>query len=230
MIHKARQILALLFAFLLFSVKSSADFLFEDTSFQGEFTTENINRIIDAYELYDGWFWTTPADTDQTFHGQPERPGWTETAVVEWEKNGYLTGWYGCRWGVNQFSRWSPNRGGYGECFGFAQFIGYLLSGDTNPQGHWDKFYSLEKAGGLRVGDIIRVEYQSGGHSYHHSAVVYAIYGDEVSFLQVSSTDFNRISIDSSFTVGQYQDITFQEDLDQLPYLKISRAPQNRQE
>ena len=40
----------------------SAPLSFEDTAFQGQFTTENLDRIIEEYELNDGWYWTTRAD------------------------------------------------------------------------------------------------------------------------------------------------------------------------
>ena len=35
----------------------------------------------------------------------------------------------------------------------------------------------------LRVGDIVSVGYIKNKHEYHHSAVVYAVYGDEQTVL-----------------------------------------------
>ena len=225
---KAKRLLRIFLVIALLSIHSLAfaDFTFVDERFQGDYSTENLDRMIDAYQLYDGWYWTTELDHGpQTFHGQPDAPGWTETAVVEWEMKDYLPGFYGCRWGVDLFSKWSPSRGGYGECFGFAQFVGYLLSGDVNPQGHWQKYYSIEQSHGLQVGDIVRVEYSQAGHDYHHSAIVYAVYGDEVRFLQVSSTEYNRISVDEPFSNGQFQNLSNVRDFERLPHLKITRAP-----
>ena len=66
----------LLCVLLLFpSPVSHAEFVFSDTRFQNDFSTENIDRIIEEYELYDGWYWTTQPDIQQNFHGHPECPG-----------------------------------------------------------------------------------------------------------------------------------------------------------
>ena len=35
-----------------------AAFSFQDTRFQNVLTTENLDAIIEEYELYDGWYWT----------------------------------------------------------------------------------------------------------------------------------------------------------------------------
>ena len=53
----------LLCVLLLFpGLVSHAEFIFSDTRFQNDFTTENIDRIIEEYEFYDGWYWTTQPD------------------------------------------------------------------------------------------------------------------------------------------------------------------------
>ena len=190
-----RRCLLVFFALALsarFAFASS--FSFSDDRFRGVFTTENLDAIIREYELLDGWYWTTPANTVQTFHGVPDCPGWTDTAVSKYGKTGYARGWYGCRWGISRVLRTSPQYGGYGECFGFAQFIGYLLSGEMNPQHKWKTYYSVEDAGGLRVGDILRVEYRANKKEFHHSAVVYAVNGDEILFLQISKV-FSPVSL-----------------------------------
>ena len=220
--------LPLLMLLVVLSVSSaSAAFDFSDDRFRGIFSTENLDAIIEEYELMDGWYWTTRARVPQTYHGVPDCPGWTDTAVNKAGKNEYLRGWYGCRWATNQVLPTTPTYG-YGECFGFAQFIGYLLDGEINPQHNWDFYYSMEAAGGLRVGDIIRVEYRSGGKFYHHSAVVYAVNGDEVLFIQISSLNYNRISVGKGFSDGNYKDETSMEVISQIPSLKISRSPLNQ--
>ena len=117
---------------------------------------------------------------------------------------------------------------GYGECFGFAQFIGYLLDGEMNPQHNWDFYYSVEAAGGLRVGDIVRVEYRARGKEYHHSAVVYAVNGDEILFIQISSYNYNCISVGSGFSDGNHQNESSLEVISGIPGLKISRSPLNQ--
>ena len=213
--------------FLLTGFQSaSADFSFSDTRFQFSFTTENLDSIIDEYELYDGWYWTTPAEVRQDFHGHPESPGWTTSADKQSGKN-YLQGWYGCRWPIDHVRQYAPDHGGYAECFAFAQFIGYLLSGEINPQHNWDFYYSLKASSGLQVGDILRVEYKKNQHEYHHSAVVYAINGEEILFLQVSGGNYNRISVGKGFTDGNVENITMLEQLSEIPGMKISRYHQS---
>ena len=204
------------------TVSASSEFLFHDDRFRGTFTTENLDAIIDEYELYDGWYWTTEADVTQDFHGHPECPGWTSTAETHFTQH-WKQGWYGCRWPIDHVRKAAPDRGGYAECFAFAQFIGYLLSGEINPQGNWDFFYSLDTAGGLRVGDIVRTEYKVKQASYNHSAVVYAIEGDDVRFIQVSGGSNNRISIGYGFTDGNYQNVTSIDEIRHFRGIKISR-------
>ena len=208
---------------------ASAEFLFRDERFRGIFTTENLDAIIDEYELFDGWFWTTKAEIPQTFHGHPDSPGWTSTAQTHY-KNTWLKGWYGCRWPIDHVRAAAPDRGGYAECFAFAQFIGYLLSGEINPQGNWDFFYSFDAAGPLQVGDIIRTEYTHNKVPYNHSAVVYAIEGDDIRFIQVSGGSNNRISIGKGFTDGYYQDVTSYDEIRRLMGAKISRYTPQPQE
>ena len=218
----------LLLILLLLSVSSaSAGFEFSDDRFRGSFTTENLDAIIAEYELFDGWYWTTKARVTQTVHGVPDRPGWTDTAVNKYNRTAYVQGWYGCRWRSNFVVAETPTYG-YGECFGFAQFIGYLLDGEMNPHGKWDGYYSLETAGGLRVGDIVRVEYTARGSDYHHSAIVYAVNGDEILFLQISSNNYNRISVGFGFSDGNYRNESSLGVIAKIPGLKIMRSPQNQ--
>ena len=218
-----RLLACLLFLCLPFrAVFAGPDFLFSDDRFRGKFTTENLDAIIDEYELFDGWYWTTEADVPQTFHGHPECPGWTSTAETHY-KHTWLNGWYGCRWPIDHVRKAAPDRGGYAECFAFAQFIGYLLSGEINPQGNWDFWYSFDGAGELRVGDIIRTEYKYKKKTYNHSAVVYAVEGDDVRFMQVSGGSNNLISIGNGFSDGNYQNVTSMDELRELKGVKICR-------
>ena len=202
--------------------QASSEFLFSDDRFRDNLTTENLDAIIDEYELFDGWYWTTPPDISQTFHGHPEAPGWTSSVEAAGRKD-FLKGWYGCRWPIDHVRRLAPDEGGNAECFGFAQFIGYLLSGEINPQGNWTFFYNTENSGPLQVGDIVRVEYKKNGHQVQHSAVVYAVNGEELLFLQVSGGNYNRISVGLGFTDGNVVDARSIEEISVLPGLKISR-------
>ena len=218
--------LLLFWCVLFFLSCASADFSFSDARFRNKFTTENLDAIIDEYELFDGWYWTTQADVRQDFHGHPESPGWN-TTVDEHKHTAYLRGWYGCRWPIDHVRKTSPGKGGYAECFGFAQFIGYLLSGEINPQRNWDFYYSIEDSSGLCVGDIIRVEYRRNKREFQHSAVVYAVNGEEILFLQVSGGSYNKISVGKGFSDGNVKDVTSIDDIAALPGIKISRYHPN---
>ena len=220
----ARLIVMVLILSVLVCVSSSstAEFRFSDDRFRYSFTNENLDAVIEEYELFDGWYWTTQADIPQTFHGHPECPGWT-TTVDRNSRKAYQEGWYGCRWPIDHVRKAAPDRGGYAECFAFAQFIGYLLSGEVNPQHNWDFYYDTKSSGGLLVGDIVRVEYRKSGHEYYHSAVVYEINGEEIVFLQVSGGSYNRISIGKGFSDGNVENVTSIEELSVIPGLKISR-------
>ena len=78
-------------------------------------------------------------------------------------------------------------------------------------------------AGPLQVGDIVRVEYRKNRRSIYHSAVVYAVNGDELLFLQVSGGNYNRISVGQGFTDGVVVDARSIEEISAIPGLKISR-------
>ena len=221
---KRRRISAFLLMLCLLSsfYSVSAEFLFSDDRFRDKLTTENLDAIIDEYELFDGWYWTTLPNIAQDFHGHPDSPGWT-TSVEKAGRNKYIRGWYGCRWPVDRVMRTKPDKGGYAECFAFAQFIGYLLSGDINPQRNWDFYYTTEKSGPLQVGDIVRVDYMKNGFNVQHSAVVYAVNGEEILFLQVSGGNYNRISVGRGFNDGNVTNATSMEEISSFHGLKISR-------
>lgn len=220
-----------LFALILcicLSVSSMAfaSFEFSDDRFQGVFTTGNIDKIIEEYELFDGWYWTVPKLVTQTFHGMKDMPGWTDTAVNKNHRSAYIKGQYGCRWLANRITNPSAY-GTYGECFGFASFIGYLLSGEYNPHHKWNYYYTLEKSGGLKVGDILRCEFTAKGKTYKHSAVVYSVTGDEILFIQVSGSNYNRISIGTGYMDGYHDNPTTIGELKKISNYKVCRSPLN---
>ena len=225
---RARLFLLILAVLVLCSSVSFAGFDFSDERFQGVFTTENLDRIIEEYELYDDWYWTTPPYVRQTFHGLQDSPGWTDTAVNRYHRKSYVRGLYGCRWMSNQAFAENSDKYGQGECFGFAQFIGYLLSGEYNPHHNWDYYYNLDASGGLRVGDILRTEFEAGGKKYNHSAVVYSVSDEEILFMQVSGSTYNRIRIGSGFQDGYHNDPDTLEEIAKIPNIKICRSRLNR--
>ena len=211
----------------LFTVPAPAEDAFSDDRFRGIFTTENLDRIIAEYELNDGWYWTGEASVPQTFHGREGKPGWTDTAVNVYKYEGFVFGWYGYRWGKETINPGYPNDYGYGECFGFAQFIGYLLSGERNPHGKWTRFGSVYKAGGLKPGDIVRVDYKVDGVRCQHSAVVYSVEGNTVRFLQVSGSRFNLLRTGTGFYDGHLSNETDLNVIKKIPGLSVFRCPTN---
>ena len=215
--------------FLLSASAASAGFDFADERFQGEFTTENLDRIIREYELNDGWFWTTRPYVVQNFHGVEDAPGWTDTSVNVYDRHYFQPGMYGCRWDSNIVIPELPGLG-RGECFGFASFIGYLLSGEYNPHGRWTRFYSLDAAGGVRVGDIVRTEFMANDIHYQHSAVVYSVSDVEIVFLQISGSLYNQIILNEGFADGYHPGMTTLEELKNLPNIRICRSPLNLDE
>lgn len=232
----SRRIWSMIFACMLLmgsvvvAQPAQAETSFKDTRFQGAYTTENLDAILKEYELYDGWYWTTQGNVEQTYHGQENKPGWTDTAVNNMLKLDYEKGWYGCRWNWDKVLITKPNGSGWGECYGFAQFIGYLLSGKTNPQGTkgWKFYETLDRAKGLKVGDIIRIDYKKGAYHYQHSAVVYSVDGDNVTFIQVSGGNFNQLRIGTGFEGGGMEGTTSMSDFSKLRKgMRIWRAPDN---
>ena len=220
-------VLSLLVVLLLsFPSVSLADFTFTDDRFVGDFSTENLDRIIEAYGLYDGWYWTTPVDVPQTFCADPDHPGWT-ASTEQGGSTRFKAGWAGCRWAIDKVSGLSPGRGGYGECFGFAQFIGYLLSGDINPHHHWRSFRSLKDSKGLKVGDIVRVDYLHNGTPCRHSAIVYSVSGEEILFMYASGGWYNQLSIAVGFSDGNFRDLRYLDEIGDLPTLTVIRSEMN---
>ena len=223
--------LFILFCFVFFTVfistTASAGFDFSDIRFQGDFSTENLDRIIEEYELHDGWYWTTRPYIFQTFHGVEDAPGWTDTAVNVYKRTYYKQGIYGCRWDSNIVMPEYPGLG-RGECFGFASFIGYLLSGEYNPHGHWNRYYNLSTSGGVRVGDIVRTEFYANDIHYQHSAIVYSVSDSgNIIFLQLSGSLYNRIILEEGFSDGFHSPLCTLDDLDKLPNIRICRSPLN---
>lgn len=232
-IDMKRRFLFLFLALLLFVTQNFPSALasvgtFEDERFQGQYTTENIQAILEEYELNDGWYWVTRANEMQDYHAHKNTPGWTETTKrVFGGAFQPSVGWYGCRWNLDQVSAQIPNSDGWGECFGFAQFIGYLLSGDRNPHGHWTAYSSIKESKGLKPGDIVRICYEDAKGTREHSAVVYEVLDDQVIFIQVCGANYNKLSIRHGF-YGAGLNTTNLSRIAKAPGLRIYRAPENK--
>ncbi|MBR3018194.1 MAG: hypothetical protein IKH57_14160 [Clostridia bacterium] len=204
------------------------EFRFVDTRFRGEYTKENLDAILEAYELNDGWYWVTKPDVTQNYHAHENKKGWTQSSKEQAEAKGqdyfYNRGWFGCRWECNEVKSGMPNAYGWGECFGFCQFLGYLLSGEVNPHGKWQQFNTVWEADGLRVGDIIRVEYTDEKGFHQHSAMVYSVTKERVRFIQCSGVYHNQLFINWGFRGANLGNTTLISDVRKFPGLRIHRA------
>jgi len=207
----------------------AAEGTFTDTRFQGVYTTENLDAIIEEYELYDEWYWSTPSRTYQNFHGHEGKKAWTQSSKDRFDPFYYSWGWFGCRWNWDEVDPGEPNRDGWGECFGFCQFLGYLLSGERNPHRYWAPFKSVKEAGGLKPGDIVRVEYTDEKGLHQHSAMVYSVDEEKgrVLYLQVSGSNYNRLYIRRGFTGAGLASSTDITDIITCPGVRILRAEEN---
>ena len=73
------------------------------------------------------------------------------------------------------------------------------------------------------MGDILRTDYKNG-----HSAVVYSVSDQEILFLQVSGSSYNRISVGSGFLCGYPLGLTTLDEIRKLPAaVTIRRSPLN---
>ncbi len=213
--------------FFRISVAKAAEGTYTDTRFQGVYSTENLDVIIEAYELFDGWYWSTQLNVTQNYHGQEGKKGWTQTSKDRFDPFIYSWGWFGCRWNWDMIESGGPNRAGWGECFGFAQFLGYLLSGSRNPHGEWVLFQSLREAQGLKPGDIVPIAYSDEKGSHQHSAMVYSVEGDTVLFLQASGSNYNKLYTRHGFCGAGLNGSTSIAEICATPGLRILRAEEN---
>ncbi len=211
------------------SSAQAAEGTFTDTRFRGDYSTENLDMIIQEYQLYDEWYWTTQSGVYQDFCGQEGKRGWTQSSEERFHPMNQSLGWYGCRWNWDAVDRSSPNKDGWGECFGFCQFLGYLLSGERNPHRNWPTFTSLYQSKGLKPGDIVRVEYTDEEGIHQHSAMVYSVDEEKgtVLFLQASGSNYNRMYIRRGFTGAGLDGTRDLTDIASCPGLRIMRAEEN---
>ena len=76
------------------------------------------------------------------------------------------------------------------------------------------------------MGDVLRTDYKVG-----HSAVVYYVSDDEILFLQVSGSSYNRISVGEGFLCGYPYPLTTLAEISELPAgITIRRSVLNEDE
>ena len=79
----------------------------------------------------------------------------------------------------------------------------------------------------MRVGDIVRTEFEINNRRYQHSAVVYSVSDVEIVFLQISGSLYNKIILNEGFCDGYHPGMTTMEELEKLPNIRICRSQLN---
>lgn len=98
------------------------------------------------------------------------------------------TAWAATGFSTSDVTRLVPKTySGSGQCQGYAKYIGKKLTGvepcggaidskrygnDVKPNPGWAKYTSISAAGGLRVGDFIRIPTRDG---YGHAAIITSV-------------------------------------------------------
>ncbi len=103
------------------------------------------------------------------------------------------------------------------QCFGFANLLGHQITGKV-PTEKWKKYSSdksLNSAGGLKVGDIVRFEVNS---TNGHTAMVYKISNGKITWVECLGGSGNRVDItgfngNSSGTGKSKEDYRFMNSL-----------------
>ncbi len=157
--------------------------MFVFTSAVAEHSTNEIQRICDEYGFTTGRYWSySEGSGNPTAYTASDQKATTTTSTQKGRPgDGDYKGY--------RFA-------GGSECWAFAGFIGYKLSGFSNPYDRsWTKFESLNSlnaAGGIAVGDLIRTR--------NHSAIVYSISDNgNLRFVQCGGGINNSISVDGFF-------------------------------
>ena len=127
-------------------------------------TRELINAALSRYTATDGRYWTY----DSNVNGADT--AWTGSAHYS---NSTSSGTW------RQYGDTAKDFFGGRQCWGFAEFVGWVVTGGTSKNdvpfrsSSWTKYYTKQSymaAGGLEVGDII--------HYHGHSVMVYEVLSD----------------------------------------------------
>lgn len=159
-------------------------------------TTSAIKEVCSRYGFKSGAYWTYD-------YNQVNK---TKTALDAAATSGYQASGIPYGSGKYRSKYYSSSDTHYGEyifqggrqCFGFANFIGYQLTGSV-PTSSWTKYSSVaevESVGGLQVGDVIR----AGGHS----AMVLTVSGSKITTVECWGGSKNKISVGGGFNGSAY--------------------------
>ena len=155
-------------------------------------TTSAIEAVLSRYNFRSGMYWTYDYSKVSKSTAALDKAA---TSGYKASSKPYGTGTY-------QSAYYKSSKTHYGEyifkgsrqCWAFADFIGYQLTGKV-PSSQWTKYSvsQIEKAGGLQAGDVIR----AGGHS----AMVLRVSGSTVYTAECwgSTGSKNRIAVGGYF-------------------------------
>ena len=157
----------------------------------GSISTSAIQDVCNRYGFKSGAYWT------YDYNGVDK----TKSALDAAATSGYRASGVPYGSGTYRSAYYSGSDTHYGEyifqggrqCFGFANFIGYQITGSV-PTSSWTRYNSVaevEQAGGLQVGDVIR----AGGHS----AMVYKVSGSTIYTVECWGGSKNKISVGGYF-------------------------------
>ncbi len=154
-------------------------------------STAAIKEVCNRYGFKSGAYWTY--DYNKVNKTQAELDA---AATNGYKASGvpYGSGKYRSRHYSNSDTHYGEYifKGGR-QCYGFANFIGYQLTGSV-PTSGWTKYSSVtqvENAGGLQVGDVIR--------SSGHSAMVLTVSGSSITTVECWGGNNNKISVGGYF-------------------------------
>ena len=154
-------------------------------------STQDIKDVCNRYGFKSGAYWTydyNQVSKDQGSLDAAATSGYRASGVP------YGSGHYRSKYysGSDTYYGEYIFKGGR-QCYGFANFIGYQLTGSV-PTSGWTKYSSVaqvEASGGLQVGDVIR--------SSGHSAMVLTVSGGNITTVECWGGSKNKISVGGYF-------------------------------
>lgn len=204
---KTRRICCVILSilFILIACDNITELFMQTAYAETVYTTSQIQTICNNYGFKSGAYWSYNSST------------------------GDSTSYKASSYKANTTSSGDPGTGYVGyyfaggiECWGFAGFLGYQLSGHTNPYATWTKYSSisaLDAAGGLKVGDILRTN--------THSAMVYSISSDgTIKFAQCCGGEYNKIRVNEGYASGGTLRTNFDSIVNNCGFQFVIRSPE----
>lgn len=184
--------------------------------YYGTYTTENLKAICEAYNFKEGYYWSY----NETV------PGASSAYTASTHKAYTVTSNGNKRPGEKNYKGYSF---GGSECYGFAEFLGYKLSGLKYPKTKWKKYTTSESLGDIRVGDIVRYDtIQQNGKKWMHTAVALTV-NDDGTFYVIDANGGSNNIIHSNKRAFYYLGTGYTNAKTMLDKTKVYvlRAPDN---